>query len=86
MHLNNYDMPEIDRGDFIKGQEVLFFDDIHWSQIGHDVGNNDVFYKKANINGFRNNKQTGFRTVADLILPDGRVSTGHFISSLKTVA
>lgn len=63
------------------GDRVVAFDADAWEKVGHDVGDNECFWKAATVVAVRHN---GEEAVADLRFHrSARVSVGHFVSALR---
>ena len=61
-----------------KGQKCKAFDEQEWRKMG-DIGDNSYFYKDAKIINVRD--QDG-EMLVDIKFEDGRLSYGHFLSSV----
>jgi multidrug resistance efflux pump len=69
----------------IVGDLVLAFDCKDWNKVGHDVGDNSCFYKKAIIKTIRP-EINGDRIVADVEWLDNKqISKGHFLTALTKI-
>ena len=65
---------------FNKGDSCKAFDGSAWMKTG-DIGDNSQFWLNATIIDIRLTKDLEW--VADVLLSAGRISEGHYLSSLK---
>lgn len=66
------------------GKRYLVFDNLAWAQVGHDVGNNSVFWRPATIEHVLFTHDD--RLIADVRFDhDNRLSAGHFIDGMKEI-
>jgi hypothetical protein len=64
----------------MEGCKRLCFDASHWQRVGHDVGDNSMFWKPVTV------KRVYFDRgdwLAEVEWEDGLVTRGHFASGLK---
>jgi hypothetical protein len=62
---------------------LVVFDSAEWSKKG-DSDNNDQFYKVATLLRLRKDKDNEW--IVDVVFNDGKISNGHFLSTVTYIS
>jgi len=61
--------------------KIRVFDADYWYRVGHDIGDNNSFWKEATVQRAYVDKY--HRILLDVKFMDGRESRGHFATGIK---